>query len=180
VRAHDEILQVAKELIGFRTTVDRPSEIAACIAYIKGYLADTPLLVREFTFAGSPALVISFKRKKRFKLLLNGHVDVVEGNDKQFTAEEKDGLLYGRGTNDMKGSVAAMLVLMKRTAMKRLTPDVGLLIVSDEEVGGKGSKEFARRGYTADFVIFGEPTKLRVETKHKGVLVVKGNRLWLE
>lgn len=188
MKASEEILEVAKELISFRSTVDRPEEIRRCIDYITEYFSGTSLLLREFTFAGSPALVISFRRRKRFKLLLNGHIDVVEGNDTQFEAVEREGHLYGRGTNDMKGSVAAMMVLMKRTALKGLRPDVGLLIVSDEEVGGKGTAEFARRGYNADFIIFGEPTKLRIETRHKGVMAVKvtaygssshGSRPWL-
>jgi succinyl-diaminopimelate desuccinylase len=188
LRAHEEVLDVTKRLISFRSTADRPSEIRACIDYVKDYFSDTPLLVREFTFAGKPALVISFNRRKRFKLLLNGHIDVVDGNETQFTAVEKDGRLYGRGTNDMKGSVATMMVLMRRTAAKGLKLDVGLLIVSDEEIGGKGTAEFARRGYLADFLIFGEPTKLRIETKHKGVMMVTvtaygssshGSRPWL-
>ncbi len=188
VSALAEIQQVLERLVAFRTTADRPEEIAACLAYVKEYLADTPLLVKELTLAGKPGLVISFHPGKRHSLLLNGHLDVVEGHERQFQLEERDGLLYGRGTNDMKGSVAAMLVLMKRFALAGEQPDVALLLVTDEETGGAGTRELVRRGYTGDFVIVGEPSRLRLETKHKGTLFVKvvaygssshGSRPWL-
>lgn len=183
-----EIVTLLRELVAFRTTADRPEEIKACFAHIKRYLQGTPLIIRDVTLAGKPGLIISFHQGKHHELILNAHIDVVEGSEKQFHLEAQEGRLYGRGTNDTKGSVAVILVLMKRLALEGKKPRVAFLLVSDEETGGAGTRELVKRGYSADFVIVGEPTKMRVETKHKGTLFVKivaygssshGSRPWL-
>ena len=72
------------------------------------------------------------------RLLLCGHIDVVdvEGDISLFTAREEDGKLYGRGTGDMKGHVAAMLSSYRRWVDEAGPRGVGLLITSDEEMGG--------------------------------------------
>jgi len=183
-----EITALLRELVAFRTTAGRPEAIRACCDHIRSYLAGTPLSVRDVTLAGKPGLVVSFHPGKHHKLLLNGHLDVVEGNERQFRLEEREGRLYGRGTNDMKGSIATMLVLLRRLALKGKRPSIALLLVTDEETGGTGTRELVRRGYTGDFVIVGEQTRLRLGTKHKGTLFVKvvaygssshGSRPWL-
>ncbi|MDZ7870448.1 MAG: succinyl-diaminopimelate desuccinylase [Rheinheimera sp.] len=70
-----------------------------------------------------------------------GHTDVVptgpleQWNSPPFEPEIRDGLLYGRGTADMKGSLAAMIVATERFLAKKptLTGDIAFLITSDEE-----------------------------------------------
>lgn len=170
----DEITQVTKQLVSFRSTADRIDEIASCIAYIKGYFADTRVRVREFNFEGQPSLFISFDGRRRQGFIINGHIDVVEGFETQFRPYEKAGMLYGRGTYDMKCAVATGMVLMKQLSRKRRPPRVALMVVSDEETGGHhGTKRIVQRGYTADMVLAGEPTRMQLETRHKGCLFVK-------
>ncbi len=70
-----------------------------------------------------------------------GHTDVVptgpleQWDSPPFEPEIRDGLLYGRGTADMKGSLAAMIVATERFLAKKpqLTGDIAFLITSDEE-----------------------------------------------
>ncbi|TXH97107.1 MAG: succinyl-diaminopimelate desuccinylase [Rheinheimera sp.] len=70
-----------------------------------------------------------------------GHTDVVptgpleQWHSPPFEPEIRDGLLYGRGTADMKGSLAAMIVATERFLAKnpQLTGDIAFLITSDEE-----------------------------------------------
>jgi succinyl-diaminopimelate desuccinylase len=70
-----------------------------------------------------------------------GHTDVVptgpleQWHSPPFEPEIRDGLLYGRGTADMKGSLAAMIVATERFLAKNplLTGDIAFLITSDEE-----------------------------------------------
>lgn len=70
-----------------------------------------------------------------------GHTDVVptgpleQWESPPFEPEIRDGLLYGRGTADMKGSLAAMIVATERFLAKKpqLTGDIAFLITSDEE-----------------------------------------------
>jgi succinyl-diaminopimelate desuccinylase len=170
----DEIVKLTKELILFRTTEDRKEELNKCIAFIKNYFNGSNVKIDEFNFKDKPSLFISFNGKKKQTLILNGHIDVVEGFDSQFVPEEKDGKIFGRGANDMKASVAVMIVLMKHLSEKKNPPKVGLMLVSDEEIGGdNGTKILLKKGYKANFCLIGEPSKFHVETKHKGVLQVK-------
>lgn len=169
-----DILHLTKELVLFRTTEDRPEELQKCISYIKHYFADSKVKIKELNIRGKPSLFIAFNNRKKQTLILNGHIDVVEGNDNQFNAEEKNGYLYGRGTNDMKASIAVFMVLMKNLARKINPPAVALLVVSDEETGGQyGTKEWLKRGYKCTIAIAGEPSRFHLETKHKGPLQVR-------
>ncbi|APG02841.1 succinyl-diaminopimelate desuccinylase [Luteibacter rhizovicinus DSM 16549] len=100
-----------------------------------------------------------------------GHTDVVptgpEANwaSPPFEPTERDGLLYGRGAADMKGSVAAMVVALERfvTAQPNHGGTVGLLLTSDEEgVALHGVREvvehFGRTGQRIDACVVGEPS----------------------
>ena len=77
------------------------------------------------------------------KLLLSGHVDVVNAPDNQFNVREKDGKLFGRGTGDMKGHIVSMLTAYKRYIENTDTSKgISLLLTSDDEVGGANGTRF--------------------------------------
>ncbi len=104
-------------------------------------------------------------------LMLNGHLDTVslagyEGNP--LDPQIRDGRMYGRGTFDMKGGIAAMMVAAARaTADGRLRGDVILACVADEEYGSSGTEEVLE-SFTADAAIVTEPSHLEVTLAHKG------------
>ena len=122
---------------------------------------------------------------------MNAHIDVVEADDKDFTPKIEGDKLLGRGSVDMKAGAAASMLLMKEFKDKK--PDMALMIVSDEEIGGfDGTGHLVKQGYTADFVMAAEPghdaNKLDICIKEKGVFWVKiktkgkachGSRPWL-
>lgn len=108
-------------------------------------------------------------------LALLGHTDVVPPGPREawasdpFTPEVRDGVLYGRGAADMKGSVAAFVVALERFVAAH--PDhsgtVALLLTSDEEgdaIDGvrKVADAFRRRGQQIDWCITGEPSSKTV------------------
>ncbi|MFZ2101606.1 MAG: acetylornithine deacetylase [Oricola sp.] len=112
-------------------------------------------------------------------LMLSGHVDVVpvDGQDwtvPPFELTERHGLLYGRGTTDMKGFVAAMLALAERAASRPLARPLWLAISYDEEIGCIGVRPMldaiAARNVRPDLVVVGEPTSMRLGLGHKGKL----------
>lgn len=65
-----------------------------------------------------------------------GHIDVVHAPDEMFKPRVKSGKLCGRGASDMKGVLAAEMILLKKLVLNGCSESIALLIVSDEEVGG--------------------------------------------
>ena len=110
------------------------------------------------------------------RILLAPHLDTV-GNadmpDSLFQPREKQGRLFGRGTCDTKGSVAAMMTAVINLARNGCRPAATEIIFAgliDEENGQSGSRALAGSGFAADLAIVGEPTRLQVVTAHKGDL----------
>ncbi len=111
------------------------------------------------------------------------HSDVVPANDwlfedhGPFTPTVKDGRLYGRGSCDMKGSVACMLAAIEQTASVKLKHPLYFVCTADEEVGYGGVRTVVERsnlyremveGETKG--IIGEPTMMQVVYAHKGTI----------
>ncbi len=104
------------------------------------------------------------------RILFAPHLDTVtvEGMTVDpFLAECLDGRLYGRGSSDTKGSMAAMLWALKSVDLSKLNVAVGFAGLVDEEFEQLGAKACALRNM-ADFAIVGEPTNLDVVYTHKG------------
>ncbi|MCX4903533.1 ArgE/DapE family deacylase [Streptomyces sp. NBC_00878] len=104
-------------------------------------------------------------------LMLNGHLDIVSLADYDgdpLDPRIRDGRMFGRGTFDMKGGIAAMMIAAARaTARGPLRGDVLLACVADEEHGSFGTEEVLE-SFTADAAIVTEPTCLDVTLAHKG------------
>jgi acetylornithine deacetylase len=104
-------------------------------------------------------------------LIFNGHLDVVgvEGMiHPPFDAETRDGRMYGRGSTDMKGGVAAMCAAAVRAADAGVTRDILVTAVADEEYQSLGTNELLRRGVRARAAIVTEPTRLAIAPAHRG------------
>ena len=137
-------------------------------------------------FVGRPQLVARLAgdpggRPGR-SLLLTGHIDAVDIEPAEqwtsdpFTAVERDGLLFGRGVNDMKGGLAALLVALEalRDAGVTLAGEVVFAAVTDEESSGMGSwsvvRRFAQQGLRPDGGICAEPTGFEAWVACRGIL----------
>lgn len=102
-------------------------------------------------------------------LLLNAHMDTVgvDAMERPDEARLEGGRLYGRGSYDMKGSLAAIMLAGARARELGLRGDVLVTAVSDEEVASVGTTALVER-WTADAAIVAEPTEERVCVAHKG------------
>ncbi len=108
-------------------------------------------------------------------VLFSGHTDVVPIDGQQwdsdaFTLTQKDGLLYGRGTTDMKGFVACVLSQVEAWSKSDLQKPIHLVFSYDEEVGCKGVitaiNYLKAQGVKPDLCIVGEPTEMQLAVAH--------------
>ena len=107
-----------------------------------------------------------------FELALVGHTDTVpyaaDWTD-ALTLTERDGKLYGRGSCDTKGYIAAALTALAQTDLGALSKPLALVLTADEEIGCMGAKRLAtEKSLTARYAIVGEPTSLRPMRAGKG------------
>ncbi len=122
----------------------------------------------------APFLTASVKGSgSDFKLLLEGHLDVVspEGMENPFSAEIKDGIMYGRGVADMKGGCGAIISAFIAAANDSgLKGQLYLMLSTDEEYAGEEIKTALSKEYLpkVDFAMISEPTNLQIHTAHKG------------
>jgi acetylornithine deacetylase len=109
-------------------------------------------------------------------LMLNAHCDTVDtaGMAEPFSGAIRDGKLYGRGSFDMKGSLAACMAAAKALADEGayLRGDVLVAAVADEEYGSLGTSDLLTR-LTVDGAIVTEPTALDTCLAHKGYLWIE-------
>jgi acetylornithine deacetylase/succinyl-diaminopimelate desuccinylase len=107
-------------------------------------------------------------------LMLTGHMDTVPAYDMSispFSGEIKNGNVYGRGSCDMKGPLASMimaLVGIKRSGIK-LKGDLIFAAVINEEQTSEGTEYIVRNGPKTDAAIVGEPTNMEIAAGHRGL-----------
>lgn len=105
-------------------------------------------------------------------ILLNGHMDTVDVKNMTiapFDPELRNGRVYGRGSLDMKGGIAAILSASRAVANSgmEVRGDIILAFVADEEYKSIGTEAFAQT-YDADGAVICEPTDLQLVLAHKG------------
>ncbi len=131
--------------------------------------------------AGRPNVIVSWDAGSgRRKLMFEGHTDVVTPGDLEawhydpFGAEIKEGRMYGRGTNDTKGNLAAMLVAMDAVKQSGV-PLAGSIVggvLCDEEDLMLGVHDFIERGHADNVTgaIICEPQDGLICTSQKGAV----------
>jgi acetylornithine deacetylase len=200
-RRADDLIALAGDLVRFDTTAREQGAPARDEAALQEYLggrlgafgaevdlwepspedvAGTRLTPPDVDFEGRPQLAARFTgRGGGRSLLLNGHVDVVSGEPRErWTSdpnrpEVRDGRLYGRGSCDMKGGVASMTFAAEVLASLglRLSGDLVVCTVTDEESTGVGGLAAVARGVRADAGIVTEPSGLDAWVACRGSLM---------
>lgn len=161
------VLALTKDLIARRSVTP---EDAGCLPLIAARLAKLGFRIEHLRFGDVDNLWATHGTEGPVLAFL-GHTDVVPTGPEDrwrfppFEPTEHEGMLYGRGAADMKGSVAAMVVALERFvgAHPSHAGTVGLLLTSDEEgVALHGVREvvehFAVTGQRIDACVVGEPS----------------------
>lgn len=112
-------------------------------------------------------------------LVLSGHLDTVPLGAAPWSVhprgERRDGRIFGRGTSDMKGGVAALLVAALAAARDCPGGGLALVLTAGEETGCTGASAMVRDGVLpprAGALLVAEPTANRPMLGHKGALVL--------
>jgi succinyl-diaminopimelate desuccinylase len=173
----EELVALTCDLIAIPSTADRPDALQAAIDYAERYARALPgVFIYRAESDGKPSLVVTLRETRSPAVLLNAHLDVVAAREEQFRPQVREGRIYGRASQDMKGSGAVLLRLMKDLAALPERPDVGFMFVSDEEIGGEeGTGYLAREGWGCGFFLAAEPTDLQICYAQKGVMWVEAS-----
>ena len=172
----EEKIKILSDIVAIETVDRNEEDVANYLAtLLSDYGIDSKViptgipgranLVAEIG-SGSPVLAIS------------GHMDVVSaGNAEAWTSDpytltERDGKLFGRGSTDMKGGLAALVIAMIEIKEQELLErgTLRLLATYNEENGAVGSIQLEEAGYVSDVdaIVIGEPTTGMIHPSHKG------------
>lgn len=172
-----QVVDLAIELVS-RPSENPPGDEDAVARWLTSRLADSSAGFNVETtevLSERPNVVARAGDPERGRVLLLGHLDVVPADadawtDDPYDPDVRGDRLYGRGSADMKGAIAAMVVAAERYLDRADEPgEVVLAFVVDEEHDGAGAQALVEAGVDADGAIVGEPTDMNVCTAIKGV-----------
>ena len=169
--------EVLADLVAFPTiSSDSNLELIAYAANLLSEAGATLSLTRDET--GTKAnLFATVGPEGDGGIVLSGHTDVVPADPGEWTSDpfrltERDGRLFGRGTCDMKGFLAAAIAMAPRFAAAGLKRPLHFAFTYDEEVGCLGAQVMLRElqavGRKPSLCIVGEPTMMKIIEGHKG------------
>lgn len=168
-----ELVSLAQEMVRIPSISGDEAKIASFVARKMG-MYGLEVSVDE-VFPGRPNVYGTLPGKAgKPTLIYNGHMDVVppgEGwRDDAYSGTLRAGRVYGRGSADMKGGLASMMVAAKvlRDTGAVLKGNLVVSAVVAEEETGMGTRHMTRGAIRGDFAIVGEPTRLNVCIAHKG------------
>ncbi len=170
-------LSFLRELIAFPTVSSESNRalIDYCYDYLKSIGANVQIIANDKL--GKANLYATIGPETVRGVMLSGHTDVVPVDGQNWTkppfeAVVESGRVYGRGTADMKGFLAAGLFCAGEAAQRQLETPLHLAFSYDEEIGCVGVRSLidmlALAPVKPAMCIVGEPTGMAIATGHKG------------
>jgi len=177
-----ELTDLLRSLVQIKS-VNPPGNENQIANFIKKYLLKNNIYSELVPLEeGRSSVIVKIEGEEERDITFCGHIDTVRVKEEDWTKPVFEGLIenekmYGIGTSDMKGGVAAILyaaVLLKRRGIVS-KKTVQLALTADEEWGYRGAKNLVDGGYfdRTDFLIITEPSNLQVSTGEKGELWIK-------
>jgi succinyl-diaminopimelate desuccinylase len=175
--------ELTQELIRFET-INPPGNETPCARHLGRILEEAGFQTSYLDMSPNRGNLIARigASGERLPLAFTGHTDVVPlgaapWSVKPFGATIADGRIYGRGSTDMKGGIAAFITAAVKLAPKLAdTPGLVFVITAAEESGCEGAEFLAKEGVLpqAGALVVAEPTANRVLAGHKGLLWLEG------
>src|ERR1700709_2254960 len=171
--SQSELLCLAKRLIAYETCDQR--SIHECAGFVEAWLEAREIEATRETVRGLPVVKAEVGPSGAPTIVLEGHNDVVPAPAEQFEPRLEGDRLYGRGAYDMKGAIAAMMVVTAALRdQDRVRVRLGIVGDEESEEGeDRGCDRLVDSGFIGDFAITGEPTDLHIGVEAKGVLALR-------
>ena len=179
---HAEVLRLTQDLVSIESHIEADGREALVGRFLADWFEERGVAAELQPVDGPRAnLVARVPGSGGPALLLNGHLDTVPAGamEHAFTPTMRDGELWGRGTCDMKGAIAAMACVLAaaseavRSDRGTLSGDLIFAGTVGEETGSIGVKALVAEGLQARWAVVGEPTSLRVAVAHKGACFLR-------
>ncbi len=178
-----DAFSLTRELLAFNT-INPPGQERECAQHLGKLLEDGGFATHLVDFAdGRTSIVATIEGADDIPpICFTGHIDtvplgLVDWKTDPFNGERDGNKLYGRGSTDMKGGVAAMVVAALRMAQEtHRKAGITLVITAGEETGCLGAAHLVKLGNRlgkAGAIVVGEPTSNYPFLGHKGVLWLK-------
>ena len=174
----EEITNLAQELIKIPSD-ETAGEKEVC-EYLESFLKSLGMKVRlQEVLPNRPNIIAEVIGDEVGKsIMFNGHVDTVPIGDIKkwsmdpYSAIIKDNKLFGRGSTDMKGSIASMIIAMKfiMNNVKKFNGKIIFTGVMAEETTGLGTQKIVEENIKADMALVGEPSDEKIYRAHKGTM----------
>jgi succinyl-diaminopimelate desuccinylase len=176
----EDVISLTRKLISFNTVNPKGNEQE--IALFVGQLLDENGFIVEYhTLDTNRLSLIATKGLNNIvpPIVLTGHFDTVplgagQWTEGPFSGTIKDEKIYGRGSSDMKGGLAAMIVAALQAFQEATVPGgVRLIFTAGEETGCHGAKHLTQTYLNlgrASAIVVGEPTSNIPAIGHKGAL----------
>ena len=172
----EELIKLVQSLVQIPSHKDVPNREKEVAEFIYDFCNKNGLEVELHTVDGERKNVIAYLKGEGTgkALMFNGHTDTVPPYNMTippFDAEIHDGYIWGRGTSDMKGAIACMLMTMLgiKRSNRRMKGNIIFAGVIGEEERSEGTEYLVKSGIKADGAIVGEPSNYEYAIGHRGL-----------
>lgn len=180
------VTELTRKLVSFKS-INPPGDELEAIGFLEQWLQAIGFEVETLGFGDRRVNLVARYGPQQSPICLSGHIDVVPlgatpWTQDPFAGETKDGKIYGRGSCDMKGGIAAFLIAIQNVLRDQQNLRNGILIIitGGEETGCTGARALTEQisAPFASLLVIPEPTSNEPVIAHKGVawlkLVAKG------
>jgi succinyl-diaminopimelate desuccinylase len=176
---HEALIDILSDLIAIPTVTGNYEANHEALDYVDRFLSERGMYVKRHEWNGVESLVATTRRTKTPKVFLAAHMDVVAAPEEMFQLREVGHRYTGRGVLDMKVAIAAYLAFVKEIEDSLQDYDFGIMITTDEEIGGfDGAVKLAEEGYVPEVMVLpdgGQDWKMESATKGIWLLTLEAN-----
>jgi succinyl-diaminopimelate desuccinylase len=173
------VIDITKHLVRMNT-INPPGQEDQAMRYLAELLDGAGFKTEIIGTGSQRSCLLASLAGRDDAIALTGHLDTVplgaeDWSVDPFAGEIRDGKLYGRGTTDMKGGVAAIVVAAINAKAAGTKRAMSLIFTSGEETGCEGARHLAESGQLkkATALLVAEPTSNKVCIGHKGAFWVR-------